>query len=186
MALSPDALKKILEHNSSTLCNSSGDRLLNEYKVSGDLDAEPVYFSDSEKPMPNSFNESTVKKSRMPDIIKESFASNPLDQSVSITDQLGINVKRPNNAPTVSRKQAITENYQQAYGASQNVDYSIIKAIVKECLNEYFSKQPINEGNTLQQIGLSEGKIKLVDNKGNVFASKLSYIGNINDKKKGS
>jgi hypothetical protein len=41
----------------------------------------------------------------------------------------------------------------------------------------------LNEGTTIKGIGLSNGKIKLVDNKGNVFSAKLEYQGNTKDKK---
>jgi hypothetical protein len=66
---------------------------------------------------------------------------------------------------------------------NSNVDYSIIKAIVNECLREYFNnKQSINESTTLQTIGLQNGNISLVDNKGNVYKAKLVKIGNTNEK----
>ena len=41
----------------------------------------------------------------------------------------------------------------------------------------------LNEGSVLKGIGLSKGKIKLVDNSGNVFSAKLEYQGNTKDKK---
>ena len=71
------------------------------------------------------------------------------------------------------------------------VDYALIKTIVNECieqkltevLTELAHKGVLNEGATLQGIGLSAGKIKLVDNKGNVFQAKLEYKGNTKDKK---
>ena len=62
-------------------------------------------------------------------------------------------------------------------GGASGIDYSVIKAIVNECLNEYF-KRPLNESvGTLSGIGLKEGKIKLVDNKGNIFSANLEYQG---------
>ena len=57
------------------------------------------------------------------------------------------------------------------------------KNLVNECLNEYFSKQSLNESTSLQTIGLSNGTISLVDNKGNIFKAKLEKIGNTNEKK---
>ena len=65
---------------------------------------------------------------------------------------------------------------------ASTIDYNIIKAIVNECLNEYFSKQPLNESATLKTIGLSNGNISIVDNKGNVYKAKLEKIGNKNEK----
>ena len=77
-------------------------------------------------------------------------------------------------------------NTQQQYVPQQpiGIDYNYLKHIISECIAEYFSKQPLNEQATLKQIGLAEGKIKLIDNKGNVYASKLEYKGNLNDRNK--
>jgi hypothetical protein len=81
-------------------------------------------------------------------------------------------------------KRQIQENVQTApISNTGGVDYSIIKAIVNECLKEHFSKQTLNESTSLQTIGISNGTISLVDSKGNVFKAKLEKIGNTNDKK---
>ena len=83
---------------------------------------------------------------------------------------------------TGGKKTAINE---RAGGAG--VDYALIKTIISECLDEKLAemsqKGMLNEGATLKGIGLSGGKIKLVDNKGNVFSAKLEYQGNTKDKK---
>ena len=67
------------------------------------------------------------------------------------------------------------------------IDYALIKTIVNECIetkfNEMAQRGVLNEGTTIKGIGLSNGKIKLVDNKGNVFSAKLEYQGNTKDKK---
>ena len=68
----------------------------------------------------------------------------------------------------------------QSYGS---VDYTIIKAIVSECIKEYFSKQPINES-SIKTIALGKGTIKIVGANGDVFQAKLEKVGNLNDKKK--
>ena len=67
------------------------------------------------------------------------------------------------------------------------IDYALIKSIVNECienkLNEMLGHGLLNEGTTLKGIGLSNGNIKLIDNKGNVYSAKLEYKGNTKDKK---
>ena len=72
-------------------------------------------------------------------------------------------------------------------GGGGGIDYALIKTIVNECienkLNEIAQKGLLNEGTTIKGIGLSNGKIKLVDNKGNIFSAKLEYQGNTKDKK---
>ena len=65
-----------------------------------------------------------------------------------------------------------------------NVDYSIIRAVVNECLKEYFGKQPLNEGiSALETVALKGKTISLVDNKGNIYQGNLKLVGNTNDKK---
>jgi hypothetical protein len=67
------------------------------------------------------------------------------------------------------------------------IDYALIKTIINECIDAKFNEMAqrglLNEGTTVKGIGLSNGKIKLVDNKGNVFSAKLEYQGNTKDKK---
>ena len=81
-------------------------------------------------------------------------------------------------------KSQIREQVQTGGGG---IDYALIKMIVNECLEtkltEMAEKGLLNESTTLKGIGLSEGKIKLIDNKGNVFQAKLEYKGNTKDKK---
>ena len=81
-------------------------------------------------------------------------------------------------------KERVTESVRSGGGG---IDYALIKTIVNECietkLNEVFQKGMLNEGTTLKGIGLSNGKIKIVDNKGNVYSAKLEYQGNTKDKK---
>ena len=83
------------------------------------------------------------------------------------------------------RKQQISES--KNYAAVGGVDYDLIKTIINECLdaklNEMAQKGLLTEGGTLKGIGLSEGKIKLVDNQGRVFSAKLEYKGNAKEKK---
>ena len=82
-------------------------------------------------------------------------------------------------------KVPVTE--QAGHVAGGAIDYALIKTIVNEAietkLNEMSQRGLLNEGTTLKGIGLSGGKIKLVDNKGNVFSAKLEYQGNTKDKK---
>ena len=104
--------------------------------------------------------------------------NNPIDRSGMYG---GDSVLDGMNIPTPKPKRIVMENYQMAQNGGGNVDYSIIKAIVNECLNEYFSRQPLNESASISTIGLKDGSIKLVDSKGNVYAAKLKKIGNTND-----
>ena len=79
-----------------------------------------------------------------------------------------------------NKPQQINESVQHTANAGGGVDYTALKAIIKECIEEYFEKHPINEG-TLAGITLEKGKISLVGNKGRLFGAKLVLEGNIND-----
>ena len=162
----------------------------------GDAAQWDALVSDSarEDYMPSSdiqYNEFSAARSSMPAAIKESMMKNKIDASAlgnaSVLDSIGIKGK-PTTAPT-QRRQVVNEQaapmpyIPPATQAVGGVDYSIIKAIVNECLNEYFNRnQQLNEG-TVKTIGIKNGKISLVDTKGNVYQADLKLVGNKNDKK---
>lgn len=211
MAISQEQLARIINHNSSTLCSPKGDKKLNEYKSAMDIDAlnsdmisdEWDNFSLSEpmdpKPQRNlnqPISQNAVNNSRMPDAIKQSMLENQIDITAlgsggdtSFLDNLAEQQKQQKqryfNREKLNEIQEQSQQYQPQYVPQPvAIDYNYLKHIVSECISEYFSKQPINESTTLKQIGLSEGKIRLVDNKGNVYGAELEYKGNVNDKKK--
>ena len=113
---------------------------------------------------------------------------NQIDRSAlgnsSVLD--GMNIKPAQRVTAAMQKKAvISEGGQRQQSSYQpqvgGVDYSIIKAIVSECIREYFSSpQMINES-TLSQIHLSGGTISLVDNKGYIYRAKLERIGTTNE-----
>lgn len=199
MAISKDQLAAIITGKARHLCNPEGDKMV-ESKMTHtkkDLDnpdpsmydKDAIMFdsmysaslSEADNGRDMSYNEYTSSKSKLPEHIKQSMLNERIDVSSlsnnSVLDSLGIKPE-----PTSKRKQ-VNENRQPQYTPMQsNIDYSIIKAIVNECLNEYFAKQQLNESTSLKTIGLSNGTISLVDNKGNVFKAKLEKIGNKNDK----
>ena len=202
MALTPEQLAKIL-NKSKDLCSAQGDRLV-EQKASGKapnnnfFDVDPNSYSDewdnfslSETTTPAStykaptYNDSAFENSHMPNTILESIKQNPIDVngSPSLDAAFSMVQQKPKQSITETTRQNTTVSTQQ-YNTNAQIDYSIIKAIVKECISEYFSNKPLNENTTLRQIGLSEGKIKLVDNKGDIFSAKLEYDGNLKDRKK--
>lgn len=149
----------------------------------------------------NNFNPERVKSSKMLSAIKEEMLNNPIDTTALNTQLLesaGNGNAATNNARlnkmlsgakkveerlgTPGKKSQITE-----HTGGGGIDYALIKTIVNECietkLNEIAQRGLLNENTTLKGIGLSNGKIKLVDNKGNVFTAKLEYQGNTKDKK---
>ena len=127
------------------------------------------------------YEDDSIERSTMPENIKKSLLEQKINRqalnpdAMSVLDRLGIEEE-------VTPQRTIIPEQSPRTG---NIDYGVIKAIFNECLREYFkNNKPLNESATLKTIGLSEGKIKLVDNKGNVFVSKLEYKGNVNENKK--
>lgn len=212
MAVSQNALSKILS-NARALCSPEGDKMVNEYKVTGyDRD----YFDN---PDPNSFvenysdygevvsedeksvlaksapviSENKLRNSGIPSAIRESFARKQIDTSklsnVSVLDQMSTEAKQriAGSIRTEKKNSPRTAINEQTNRAQQpvGVDYTAMKAIIKECIEEYFEKHPINESANLKTIALQQGKINLVDNKGRLFSAKLVLEGNVNDGEQG-
>lgn len=199
MAISKEQLASIISGRAKHLCNPEGDRLIEGYTrghnggsnpdpSSYDYDAEQfdrMYLSTLDEDRESrdiNYSTSSAANSRMPEHIKKSMLEQRIDTSglgqTSVLDTLGVKVPKKQQ-----RRQQVTEQVSAQPSVSTGVDYTIIKAIVNECLKEYFSKQSLNESTSLQTIGLSNGTISLVDNKGNVFKAKLEKIGNTNEKK---
>lgn len=154
----------------------------------------------------NNFNPDRVRNSGMLSAIKEEMVKHPIDTAALNAQMLEsagggnpLNTDRLNKMVARAKqiderageldgkgmpKRRVTESVSQGGGG---IDYALIKTIVNECienkLNEVFKNGLLNEGATLKGIGLSSGKIKIVDNKGNVYSAKLEYQGNTKDKK---
>ena len=189
MAVSKQQLAQILG-KARDLCNPEGDRLIESYKSNNDPDPssyddynefDNMYLNEEEVPQQQRrtpqakdmrYNQATAANSRLPENIKQSM----LNEVIDVNPLADIDI--PQQKP--QRKQQIREQQQYQHPQGGNIDYSIIKAIVNECLNEYFSRQPLNENNSISTIGLKAGAIKIVDNKGNVYAAKLEKLGNAN------
>lgn len=201
MPVSKEQLAAIIGGKARELCKPENSSARPRTNLNEGYDVDPSYYdADAEKfdamyssecetefnARPTDTNdipytEASAKRSSLPDKLKESMLNNPIDvtglSNMSVLDNMGIK-------PQATPKRQINEQRAAGYSAQpQSVDYSIIKAIVNECLNEHLKKQPLNEGATLQTIGLKGGTISLVDNKGNVYQAKLELIGNKNDKK---
>lgn len=188
MAISKEQLSSIIMGKARNLCSPDGVRLTESYTgqqsasmgSDGALEFNNVTLSSLDSNGGNmNYNNTMVTNSRMPEHIKQSMMENVIDTSslsqTSVLDSLGIK-------PELTKPKTVVRENVSYTQPQSSIDYSIIKAIVNECLNEYFNKQQLNESSSLKTIGLKEGVISLVDNKGNVFKAKLEKIGNKNDK----
>ena len=150
----------------------------------------------------NDFNPERVRKSKMSSAILEDMVKHPIDTAAlntqllesagngnAVTNNARLN-KMLSGAKMVEQRLGETPTkapIREQTGGGGPIDYALIKTIVNECIeakfNEMAQRGLLNEGTTIKGIGLSNGKIKLVDNKGNVFSAKLEYQGNTKDKK---
>lgn len=203
MAIDKNKLASIISGKAKALCSPQGDKLISEItnKNAGRSTANTQQYCDDypdydDEYITESYNDRNVndimytnediQKSKLPDFIKQSFTEQRIDMTgtggLSILDGLPIEkINKPTRRQ--QRPQTITEQVSpQSNVVTPGIDYSIIKAIVNECLKEHFEKQTLVESTSLKTIALKEGTISLVDNKGNIYKAKLEKIGNKNDK----
>ena len=207
MALSEEQLAGILG-NAKKLCNPEADRVMNEYKGANanqkkgseehenyrtweNTGFDDVYAGggstrlSQSAPQQQIMESSGPNRSRLPEAIKKSMMENQY-QFHDITEE----GKLESAISSLSQRQRQVVNEAYSQPQTQNavggrIDSNYLKFLIKESLKEYFSeKGTLNEGTTLRQIGLSEGKIKLVDNKGNIYSAQLELTVNVRDKKK--
>lgn len=203
MAVSKQQLAQIIG-KARDLCSPEGDRLVESYRGqgnSGNNDPDPSQYDDysqydsmylneeesyQQQPQPRKrkpqakdirYNQMTAEGSRMDENIKQSMLNHVIDASPLANQSVLDGMDIP-EGQVPQRRQAVNEQRYTQQGVG--IDYSIIKAIVNECLNDYFSRQPLNESASISTIGIKPGVIKVVDSKGNVFSGKLEKIGNTN------
>lgn len=201
MAIDKNKLASIIQGKARAMCTPEYDRKITE--ATNNRHGRPTTSTQYYDPDPASFNDyqefdsmyldnshtmneshdmmytnESIANSKLPDALKESFSKQRIEMTgsggLSVVDELV-----PNQAlQKIPRKQNITEQRAQQSNSAQSsgIDYSIIKAIVNECLKEHFNQQVLNESTSLKTIALKEGTISLVDNKGNVFKAKLEKI----------
>lgn len=103
------------------------------------------------------------------------------ESSGSVLDGVNLTSSPRRQEPVVEQRYTPTPQPQIPAG-TPGVDYTIIKAIVEECIKRNIEeiKASILQESSLKRVRLSEGnKIQLVDNKGNLYESTLEYKKNI-------
>lgn len=204
MAMSHQQLAQIIG-NSRALCSEAGNKLIRS-KMNTDIrnnisaglsDVDPSKVSDQwdnfslnegtidESTMTytpaSNYTNQQVMNSKLPDAIKESFMKQKIEQPNAMNAVAAM----VEQTTTVPRQRLVETTMQTAPIPQGNaLDYNYLKYIISECISDYFTKNPIQSGSGLKQINLVGGKIKLVDNDGNIYAAQLERIGNIKDKKK--
>lgn len=157
------------------------------------------------KPMNYTQNHNSNRSSNLPKVIQESMMQNPLDDFSSGGSVLDAIDYKPKAQP---RQQTLQEEYvyerpsvtpqpqyqpphpqyQPQYYQQQpalGIDYNYIKTIVNECIQANMEriKEEILKESSLKTLRLgAENKIQLIDNKNNLYESKLEFKRNISKK----
>ena len=192
MPISKQQLEKILNGKARQLCSPEGDDMVNEMTgrrggsynpdpSSYDMDADDfdaMYLGTPSRTSGRDiyYNEQTAASSNLPDKIKESMLNERIDMSGldpngSVLDSMDLR-PQPKRRP----KQQVNEQLYAPQVQSGGIDYSLIKAIVNECLRENLSGLLTESAGQLKTVIVKGGTISLVDNGGNVYAAKLEKI----------
>lgn len=142
------------------------------------------------------------KQSGLPKAILESINQNPLNNVVSEYSVEGSVLDSIDYTPRQQYREPIQETYvNEQYTSSQptygptiqqypqqpmlTIDYNYIRSIVNECIQTNLKqiKEEILKESTLKVVRLGgENKIQLIDNKNNLYESKLEFKKNLNKK----
>lgn len=149
--------------------SGGGDLSALERQAFGGMTNESVQHTT---PMNNTANyNERLKTAKLPKAILESFQETPPieyhdPELMPVLDRTQIMERIENK---INQNQQMQQTVPQS--APSNIDYALIKTIVKECIRE---SQTLQEG---QVQGLRIGKgnvIQFVDNKGNIYEGKLT------------
>ncbi len=149
-----------------------------------------------------SFSQHQISHSHLPKSVLESITTNPIDTSVlgasvgqaSILDALKITPEQTQVSRNVNTAPVITEERKQTSLTEEykpNIDYSLVKTIVEDCVKRYTSalkkslinenKSLIGEDSTLKAMKIGN-KFTFIASNGDLYEATLKKVGNINKK----
>ena len=193
-----DAIRRIMAMDA----NGSMDRIVETARSNGSLtfDGEGGSYSGSGKQGQLQdmgsvvVNEQVMQGHRhMPKAVLESFRQNPgKEASISVLGGLDISqFQKQQPQKNVVQEQMVQQ--QQAMTQVGGVDYSLLKTIINEAVQENvkkymsaLSKKLISEGvggkgNEIQAIKIGK-KLSIITENGDIYSSSLQKMGNVRDK----
>ena len=189
-----DAIRRIMAMDA----NGSMDKMVTEAKNNGSLtfDGEGgSYSGKGNQGQPQGIgnvivNEQVMQGHRnMPKAILESFKQNPgKEASTSVLGGLDIS-QFQQQKPIVQENKA---NQQQAVPQIGGIDYSLLKTIINEAVQEnvkrYMSamskkliSEGIGKGDAIQAIKIGK-KLSIITENGDIYTSSLQKVGNVKDR----
>ena len=193
-----DAIRRIMAMDA----DGSMDRIVETARSNGSLtfDGEGGSYSGSGKQGQLQdmgsvvVNEQVMQGHRhMPKAVLESFRQNPgKEASISVLGGLDISqFQKQQSQKNVVQEQMVQQ--QQAMTQVGGVDYSLLKTIINEAVQENvkkymsaLSKKLISEGvggkgNEIQAIKIGK-KLSIITENGDIYSSSLQKMGNVRDK----
>ncbi len=171
---------------------------LKKYEGQAKQLAASSFNDDAVQSTPNiAYNEPTISKtnSKLPKEILESFKNKQIDTTplgfginTSILDEINYKTQGQLFNQQKPKQQTVTEQ-KNIQTQTSNVDYSMIKMIVEDCMKKYTSslkKSIINESKNNDDIlkAMKIGdKFSFITNNGDLYEAELKFIKNINNKK---
>ena len=192
-----DAIRRIMAMDA----NGSMDRIVETARSNGSLtfDGEGGSYSGSGKQgQPQDMgsvvvNEQVMQGHRhMPKAVLESFRQNPgKEASISVLGGLDISQFQQQPQKPIVQEQSVQQH--PAMTQVGGVDYSLLKTIINEAVQENvkkymsaLSKKLISEGvggkgNEIQAIKIGK-KLSIITENGDIYSSSLQKMGNVRDK----
>ena len=178
----------------SLLMSKEGQKLINGIAsgVKNNMDSEGNYV----KPMNTQKNQSMMSmphqnnmksNSKLPKAILDSLKSNPIndDATVPVLDKLNIEPILQQQPTHIQETVNYQPQAQYIPQSTMNIDYNYIRSIVNECIQNNLQqiKEELLKESSLKVVRLGgENKIQLIDNKNNLYESKLEFKRNLNKK----
>ena len=211
MAASEESIKRFMmaQDRAKKLIQMDVNGGLKQYEQKARQNAEMCLNEESTpqyQPQPQmSYGQESLNiktNSKLPKEILESFKTKQIDPSPlgygvtsSILDEVNMRTqgKLYNEEKSIPQpKQQITETVQPQQNISNttNVDYSMIKMIVEECMRKYvgslkktiLTESKNNSNDELQAMKIGD-KFSFITKNGDLYEAQLKFIKNINNKK---
>ena len=192
-----DAIRRIMAMDA----DGSMDRMVESARSNGRLtfDGEGGSYSGSGKQgQPQDMgsvvvNEQVMQGHRhMPKAVLESFRQNPgKEASISVLGGLDISQFQQQPQKSIVQEQSVQQH--PAMAQVGGIDYSLLKTIINEAVQENvkkymsaLSKKLISEGiggkgNEIQAIKIGK-KLSIITENGDIYSSSLQKMGNVRDK----